>query len=63
MCVQKNKEFHRKSKGEDLGKSKVLGLGGVLEASYHFYYAQRGKDSSYFGFISIIWADFRGIVV
>ena len=33
MCT-KNEEFHRRSKGGDLGKSKVLGLGGVLEAYY-----------------------------
>ena len=33
MCT-KNEGFHRRSKGGDLGKSKVLGLGCVLEASY-----------------------------
>ena len=33
MCT-KNEGFHQRSKGGDLGKSKVLGLGGVLEASY-----------------------------
>ena len=33
MCT-KNEGFHRRSKGVDLGKSKALGLGGVLEASY-----------------------------
>ena len=55
MCT-KNKEFHRKSKGGDLEKSKVLGLGGVLETS-------RGRDSSYFGFTSTFWADLREVVV
>ena len=30
----KNEGFHRRSKGEDLGKSKFLGLGGVLETSF-----------------------------
>ena len=33
MCT-KNEEFHRRSKGGDLGKLKVVGLGGVLEAYY-----------------------------
>ena len=32
--MYQNEEFHRRSKGGDLRKSKVLGLGGVLEASY-----------------------------
>ena len=32
--MYENEEFHRRSKGGDLRKSKVLGLGGVLEASY-----------------------------
>ena len=40
MCT-KNEEFHRRSKGGDLVKSKVLGLGGILEASYLFYYTLR----------------------
>ena len=33
MCT-KNEGFHRRSKGGYSGKSNVLGLGGVLEASY-----------------------------
>ena len=33
MCT-KNEGFHRRFNGGDLGKSKVFGLGGVLEASY-----------------------------
>ena len=33
MCTN-SEGFHRRSKGRDLGKSKVLGLGGDLEASY-----------------------------
>ena len=35
--------FYQRSKGGDLGKSKALGLGGVLEASYLFYYTLRGR--------------------
>ena len=34
MCT-KNEGFHRRSKREDLEKSKFSGLGGVLETSYH----------------------------
>ena len=30
----KNKGFHRRSKGGDLGKSKFPGLGGVLKTSF-----------------------------
>ena len=30
----KNEGFHRRSKGGDFGKSKFLGLGGVLETSF-----------------------------
>ena len=33
MCT-KNEGFHQRYKGEDLEKSRVLSLGGVLEASY-----------------------------
>ena len=36
-----------------------MGLGSVLEASYHFYYSPRGRVSSYFGFTSTFWADLR----
>ena len=30
----KNEGFHRRSNGGDFGKSKFLGLGGVLEPSF-----------------------------
>ena len=33
MCA-KNEGFHRRSKGEDFGKSKFSGLGGVLKTSF-----------------------------
>ena len=56
------KDFTEEPK-EEIWGNQVLGLGGALEASYLFYYSPRGRDSSYFGFISIIWADFRRNVV
>ena len=31
---KKNEGFHRSSKGGDFGKSKIFGLGGVLETSF-----------------------------
>ena len=34
-----------------MGKSKVLGLGGVFEVSYLFYYTLRDKVLSYFGLL------------
>ena len=62
MC-NKNEEFHRRSKGGDLEKSKDFGLGGVLEVFYLFYYSSRGRDSSYFGFTSTFWAVLREVIV
>ena len=51
--------FHQRSKGGDLGKSKVLGLEGVIEVSYHFYYSLRGRVLSYFGFTSTFLVDLK----
>ena len=59
---KKKEGFHRRSKGGDLEKSKVLGLGGVLQISFHSTTLQE-VESSYFDFNSIIWADFRRNVV
>ena len=42
-----------------MGKSNILGLRGVLEASYHFYYFLRGRVPSYFGFTSTFWVNLR----
>ena len=38
---------------EEFKKSKVLGLGSVHEASWSFFYAPRGTNSSYLGLLSI----------
>ena len=48
-CVPKTKSFTEDPKEEIWGKPKVLGLGGVLKVSYHFYYPSRGRVLSYFG--------------
>ena len=37
----------------NLGEIEVSGLGSVHKASYRFYYAPRGSDSSYLGLFSI----------
>ena len=38
---------------KELEKSKVSGLGSVHKASRIFFYAPRGRDSSYLGLLSI----------
>ena len=49
------KDFDEDPKEEIKGKSKFLGLGGVLGTSYWLDYVSRGRDSSYFGFSSHFW--------
>ena len=54
--------FHRKFK--EFGKSKVSGLGSVYGTFYIFFYAPRGRDSSYFNLFSIlgpIWLSFNAL--
>ena len=48
--VLKRKDFDEDPKEEIRGKSKFLGLGGVLETSNRLDYASRHKNSSYSGF-------------
>ena len=45
--VPKRKDVDEDPKEDIRGKLKFSSLGGVLEASYQFYYASRGRDSSY----------------
>ena len=53
MWVPKTLNFTEDS-SEEFGKSKVSGLGSVNETSWSFFYAPRGRDSSYFGLFSIL---------
>ena len=53
--VPKTRDFAKDS-SEKFGKSKVLGLGSIHETSKSFFYAPRGRDSSYFYLFSILWA-------
>ena len=43
---------------EEFGKSKVLSLGSVHKTSQSLFYAQRGKDSSYFG-LFLLFVDYK----
>ena len=59
MWVPKTRDFT-----EEFGKSKVSGLGSVHQTFYSFFYAQRGRDSSYFGLFSIlgaVWLSFNAL--
>ena len=47
--VPKTRDFVEDSRYE-FGKSKVSGLGSVHGTSWSFFYASRGKDSSYFDY-------------
>ena len=55
MWVPKTGDFTKDS-SKEFGKSKVSGLGNVHGTSYIFFYAPRGRDSSYFGLFFILWA-------
>ena len=58
VWVPKRKDFDEDPKEKIGGKSKFLGLGGVLGTSYQFYYVSRGRDPSYSGFSLHIFANF-----
>ena len=63
MWVLKIGDFAEDSR-EEFGKSKVSGSGSVNETSQSFFYAPRGRDSSYFGLFSIIgavWLSFNAL--
>ena len=53
-------EISPKIQKRDLGKLKVLRLGSVLGTSYDYYYAPRGKDSSYLSLFSIFRLEMGG---
>ena len=46
-----NKGFHQRFTGGDLGEIKGFEFRKCFKASYDFYDAPRGRDSSYFDFI------------
>ena len=61
--VSKTRDFTEDSR-EEFGKSKVSSLGSVHGTSYGFFYAPRGRDSSYFGLFSIleaVWLSFNAL--
>ena len=63
MWVPKTRDFVWDS-NEELGKSKVSGLGSVHGTSLSFFYAPKDRDSSYFGLFSIIgavWLSFNAL--
>ena len=49
--VTKTQDF-AEDLNKEFGKSKVSGLKSVHETSLSFFYASRGRDSSYFGLFS-----------
>ena len=53
MWVPKTQYFAEDLRNE-FRKSKVSGLGNVHKTSYSFFYAPRGRDSSYFGLFSAL---------
>ena len=55
MWVPKTQDFAKDS-SKEFGKSKGSGLGSVHGTSLSFFYALRGRDSSYFGLFSILGA-------
>ena len=59
MHVPRSRDFTEDPKEEVWGNQRFWGLGGVLEASYLFYYTPRGKVPSYFGFTSTFSTDLR----
>ena len=61
--IPKSRDFAQDS-SKEFGKSKVSGLGSVHKTSYIFFYAPRGRDSSYFGLFSIlgaVWLSFNAL--
>ena len=55
MWAPKTRDFVKDS-SKEFEKSRVSGLGSVHGTSESFFYAPRGKDSSYFGLFSILGA-------
>ena len=55
MWVPKTWDFVEDS-SEEFGKSKVSGLGSVYKTPWSFFYAPKGKDSSYFCLFSALRA-------
>ena len=60
MLVYQKREILPKIQDRDLGKLEVSGLGSVLETFYDYYYALRGKDSSYLSLFSIFGLEMGG---
>ena len=61
--VPKSRDFTENS-SKEFKKSKVSGLGIVYGTFYIFFYAPRGRDSSYFNLFSIlgpIWLSFNAL--
>ena len=61
--VPKTRDFAGDS-SEEFGKLKVSGLGSVHGTSLSFFYAPRGRDSSYFGLfyiLGVVWLSFNAL--
>ena len=58
MGTKKKKDFIEDPKEGDFGEIKVLGFRRCSRDLLPFYYASRGRDSSYFGFSSHFCAGF-----
>ena len=56
----KKEGFYGRSKGGDLGEIEVLGFRRCSRDLLPFYYASRGRDSSYSSFSSHFWAENGG---